>query len=274
MSGARRKKRERFFAQHPFCCFCGGGTASATEDHIPARGLFLNRYWPEGYVFPACNNCNNSTSKDEFLLAWLVRINFAGYSEEAERDFDRTCRDLQRVAPDVWNTLRLHSRVETRRLLRNNQLPNLNLLTGMDVVHSMTVPPTILEAADRYAVKLAKALHYLHTGSVVPLSAAVKVKVLTNTEAFGAAFLDRVLQTITAEPQIRRAQTSLKGQFDYKYVVVEEGAASAFVVSFGNSTVMVLMVFHDAKRYEESKARRLFDRQAIEDASPFLPSEP
>lgn len=274
MSGARRKKRERFFAEHPFCCFCGGGTASTTEDHIPARGLFLGRYWPEGYVFPACDHCNNSTSKDEFLLAWLVRINLAGYPEGAEKEFDRICRDLQRIAPEVWATIRLHGRVETRRLIRDNKLPNRGLFPGVDIVHSMTAPPAVMDAADRYAVKLAKALHYFHTGHVVPLNAAVKVKVLTNAEALSATYLDQVLQALTAEPQIRRAQTSLNGQFDYNYVVVEEGAASAFVVSFGNSTVMVLMVFHDAQRYEESKARRILERQVIEEASPVPPSGP
>ncbi|MDO8767279.1 MAG: hypothetical protein Q7K57_00940 [Burkholderiaceae bacterium] len=159
-------------------------------------------------------------------------------------------------------------------MLRDNKLPDRGLIPGVDIVHSMTVPPAVLEAADRYAVKLAKALHYFHTGRVVPPNAAVKVRVLTNAEAFGATFLDQVLQTLTAKPQIRRAQTSLNGQFDYNYVVVEEGAASAFVVSFGNSTVMVLMVFNDAQRYEESKARRLLELQVIEEASPVPPSGP
>ncbi|MES2192199.1 MAG: hypothetical protein V4454_18935 [Pseudomonadota bacterium] len=266
MSGARRKKRERFFAKHPFCCFCGGGNPATTEDHIPARGLFLGRYWPEGYVFPACDPCNNSTSKDEFLLAWLVRINVTDYSQAAEKEFDRICRDLQRTSPEIWATLRLHSRAETRRLQRDNNLPAFGLFPGVDIVHSMTVPPEVLLAADRYGVKLAKALHYFHTGKVVPLTGAVKVKVFTNAEAVGAASLNKVLQTLTEKPQIRRAQTTLNGQFDYNYVVVEDGAASAFVVSFGHSTIMVLVVFHDAQRYEESKARRVLDQQVIEDA--------
>jgi hypothetical protein len=266
MGEANRSRRERFFAQHPICCFCGGVAASTTEDHIPARGLFLDRHWPEGYVFPACSHCNNSTSKDEFLLAWLFRINISDYSEKAEREFDRVCKHLQRAAPDVWATIRFHTRTETRRLLRDNKLTERNLLPGTDVVHSITMPSAILEAADRYAIKLAKALHYFHTGIVVPPSGAVKVKVLTNAETFGAAYLERIFQTVTAEPQIRRAQTSLKSQFDYNYVVADGGAASAFVVSFGQSTVMVLFVFPDAKRYEESKARRILERQPAEEA--------
>ncbi|MHB8948750.1 MAG: hypothetical protein ACYC4S_06770 [Rhodoferax sp.] len=260
MPGAKRRRRDHFFAQHPLCCFCGGGTQSTTEDHIPARGLFLSRCWPEGYVFPACHTCNNSTSKDEFLLAWLVRIRFGDYTKDNERDFERTCRDLLRVAPEIWKMLRIHSRVETRLLLGKARL--LTPPLGMDVIHSMTVPPPILEAADRYGVKLAKALHYFHTTCVVPRDAAVKVRVLTNAEAMGADYLDRFLQVITAEPKISRAKTSLKGQFDYRFVVVEEFAASAFVVSFGHSTVMVLMVFCDPTRYEESKARNIFNQQA------------
>ncbi len=270
MGQASRSRRKRFFAQHPDCCFCGGDVASTTEDHIPARGLFLGRHWPEGYAFPACDYCNNSTSKDEFLLAWLVRINIADYSEAAEKEFDRACKHLQRAAPDIWATIRLHSRIETRRLLRNNKLTGDNPLPGVDIIYSMTVSPAILEAADRYAVKLVKALHYLHTGRVVPQCAVVKAQVLTNAEAFGATYLDQFFHTITEEPQIRRAQTSLKGQFDYKYVVVEAGAASAFIVAFGQSTVMALLVFHDAKRYEESKARRKLDPQTTAAALPVF----
>jgi hypothetical protein len=122
----------------------------------------------------------------------LVRINISDYSKKAEKEFDRACKLLQRAAPDVLATIRLHSRRETRLLLRDNKLTERNLLPG--AVHSMTVPPAILEAPDRYAVKLAKAFHYFHARSVLPTSAAVKVKVLTNAEAFGATYLDGIFR--------------------------------------------------------------------------------
>lgn len=258
MVGARRLKRERFFSAHPWCCFCGGDTASTTEDHIPARGLFLDRLWPEGYVFPACEMCNNSTSKDEFLLAWLVRVRFDGAPDAAHEDFARATRELKRIAPDVWATLRLHSRAETRRLLKRAGMPSS--LPGLDVVHTVVVPPAILAAADRYAEKLAKALHYFHSGRIVPKTAIVKTRVLLNAETVSTNHADQFLRIVNGTPQIKRAQSSLEGQFDYRYVTVEGGEASAFVVSFGDSTVMLLMIFFDAARYEESKARRALDR--------------
>ena len=52
MGKIERARRTRFLAAHPYCCFCGGVVATETEDHIPARSLFVNRQWPEGYVFP------------------------------------------------------------------------------------------------------------------------------------------------------------------------------------------------------------------------------
>ena len=55
MSARDRKRREHFFAKHPFCCFCGGATPAIEEDHIPARHLFRGRQWPEGYV--SCMRC-------------------------------------------------------------------------------------------------------------------------------------------------------------------------------------------------------------------------
>ena len=64
-----RVRRARFLAAHPCCCFCGGGIRAETEDHIPARSLFVDRQWPEGFVFPACRSCNSSSRFDGLLKA-------------------------------------------------------------------------------------------------------------------------------------------------------------------------------------------------------------
>jgi hypothetical protein len=63
----------KFLAQHPRCCFCGGLRVAETGDHVPGRAIFLERKWPEGYLFPACTDCNAATSKDEMLIAVFAR---------------------------------------------------------------------------------------------------------------------------------------------------------------------------------------------------------
>jgi hypothetical protein len=43
--GDSKRRKNRFFAEHPRCCFCGGDNEATTEDHQPARGLFDGRRW-------------------------------------------------------------------------------------------------------------------------------------------------------------------------------------------------------------------------------------
>ena len=51
------------------------------------------------------------------------------------------------------------SRMETRRL--SKQI-NLDRIETDELVYSITIPAALMDAMNRYGVKLAKALHYLH----------------------------------------------------------------------------------------------------------------
>jgi len=197
MAGARSNRRAVFFREHPWCCFCGGTTAATTEDHFPGRSVFLGRNWPVGYVFPACTPCNNESSRDECLMAWVVRI-----------------------------------------------------------LYSMDLPEEVIGVVARYGGKLGKALHYRHTRRIVSTSAAVDSRVFTNLNALGSAFPRAALSLLQNEVEIQRAPTSLKSQFDYRFAVVEEGESSGFVISFGESLVLVVLIFLDRVRFEATQAAK------------------
>jgi hypothetical protein len=242
--------------KHPQCCFCGGGRATETEDHIPARGLFFGRLWPEGFVFPACVECNNESSFDELLLSWICRVRMGNYSPEEEREFDNTCRELSRRAPELWAAIKPRSRIQTREMLRK-VTDRARLARISDVLHSVSMPQELFDASDRYGRKLAKALHYLHTGRIVPATGVVKVRSYSNSESLTDDFPRRFVATLGGTPVIRRAKTFLDGQFTYRYALVEEGDASAFAVVFGESLVILTAVYCDRERYE---ARRSADQ--------------
>src|SRR5215213_5524056 len=72
--GQGRERLLKFLQQHPFCCFCGGSTFATTRDHVPSRGMFAGRIWPEGYEFPACYDCNHGTQRDDAIVAVCSRI--------------------------------------------------------------------------------------------------------------------------------------------------------------------------------------------------------
>lgn len=271
MAGARSNRRKNFFADHPKCCFCGGAVTATTEDHVPGRSLFLERLWPSGYVFPACVRCNNETSRDEALLAWLVRIRLSDFSPATEREFEKFTLELTRRFPEIWAGINLHSRVETRRLLREMNLPT-SMPGVTDLVHSMNLPDQVKEASERYGAKLGKALHYRHTRKIVPTNAVINSKMFTNVNALGPSLPAQVFSFLTGEAEIQRASTSLKDQFDYRFAVVEEGEASAFVISFGESMVIVVGIFVDPARYEEAHAAERLSQQPTAVVSPVLPS--
>lgn len=82
--GQQKKRLEKFLKAHPICCFCGGGTPAINRDHIPPSSIFSNHKWPVGYEFPACEPCNNGSSRDDAVIALFSRF-FPG-EERAETD--------------------------------------------------------------------------------------------------------------------------------------------------------------------------------------------
>src|SRR5262245_28261362 len=99
--GDSKSRKKKFFAEHPCCCFCRGSKRATTEDHQPARSLFDGRRWPEGYVFPACKRCNAVSRRDEAVLAYVSRLNYAEakLSQEQIRDWQRSLAGIRHNFP-------------------------------------------------------------------------------------------------------------------------------------------------------------------------------
>jgi hypothetical protein len=94
--GTSRLKRQRFFAEHPHCCFCGGMKLATTIDHVPNRACFLGRYGPETFEFPACDACQRSTRLDEIAFTFTV-------TDHNKRNYDRA--ESQRAISGLVNNL-------------------------------------------------------------------------------------------------------------------------------------------------------------------------
>lgn len=248
MSGAHKTRRAKFLSLHPRCCFCGGDVPTETEDHVPARGMFFGRRWPEGFVFPACGPCNHSASFDEMLMAWTCKVRLGPYTAVEEREFGKACHEVARRAPDLWKAIVPHSRVETRNLLSKVRSRD-DLARVADVLHSVALPEALFDAAERYGRKLAKALHYRHTSQIVPRDGVVKVRSFTNSEALTDEFPRDFVAVLGGRPEIRREKDYLDGQFTYRYAIAEGGAASAFAIVLGESLVILTAVFPDRNRF-------------------------
>ena len=68
-----RSSLRSFLEEHRHCIFCGGDTPATTQDHVPSRQLFSQRWWPEGYVFPACTGCNRAEQVVSLLALCIIK---------------------------------------------------------------------------------------------------------------------------------------------------------------------------------------------------------
>ncbi|MCB1864444.1 MAG: hypothetical protein KDG50_03375 [Chromatiales bacterium] len=245
--GSRRLRRERFFSDHPNCCFCGGDTQAVEKDHIPSRSLFDDRQWPEEYVFPACTSCNRCTSDAERIIALISRLHDGDPGEGSEACLRKHAQAVGRRNPDILSALQ-----PTVRTARNAAkkygvaVPNGKVSTEMgflDLSH-----PGILEAITIFGRKLSLALYYKHTGRILGSRGGIAVNWFTNLELTAGELPPKVLSVMNGFPKVERANTSLGKQFYYRYGITACKTALGFVAYFRQSFAILGFVSPSAER--------------------------
>jgi hypothetical protein len=161
--GQKRLRRERFLAEHPICCFCGGEQPATTIDHVPNRASFPNREGPEGYEFPACDACQQATRLDEIAFSVMVHVN-ADDPDVDVKGFLRVVEGLRNNLPHLHGFHELSTN-QKRHAIRNMgiQRPQGMALSEMPLV---TIPDGYHDHMRPYICKISRALFYKHAGRI------------------------------------------------------------------------------------------------------------
>lgn len=164
--GESRRKRERFLAAHPKCCFCGGLRAARTVDHLPSRDCFKGRAFPEEFEFPACRECQAVTRQDEQVFSFVTQFVDAN---PANYDGPKSRRALQGIRNNFPHLLPQLIDDPIRRAQALAQLgqpiPILRDRTdGSPVAFPVGIGPHI----ESVARKLLLAVYYKERGRIVP----------------------------------------------------------------------------------------------------------
>lgn len=253
--GNQRARREAFFRDNPFCCFCGGSTPAAEIDHIPARHLFRGRQWPEGYEFPACSDCNRASSLDELALGALVRIQVTPTDPPDEKEMQQAFDKLNKRRPEWLQAIRTFTRNEVRRTLKESGLSPKAFPGGE--VYMVQMPEELIESAHRYGKKLGRALYYKATGRALPLTGDVDVTTLTNTQWTSKDFPLESFHVLNTAPALSRSGLDLSDQFAYRYATTADTPAAAFLVQFRESLVLLLIAVEDAQKLQRLRQHRI-----------------
>lgn len=225
--GARKMRRALFFSENPCCCFCGGNEPATTEDHQPARTYFENRAWPEGFVFPACQACNEVTRKSEKILSLLI----IGNSKKLDNDrYIDLAKSIVREYPDLIESMIPKNGSEIRRILRENGLKK-------PVGHPYSNFPILKldrdfwdEHITNVGRKIILALHYQCFGEPLSSNGGMSLWFHTNFDWAAGRFPEEILElTENFVLPVRQARY-LGDQFSVRWTFVEEPRCGLFIV--------------------------------------------
>lgn len=242
----RELLRKRFFAEHSFCCFCGGGEPAVTEDHQPARSFFDERKWPEGYNFPACSKCNQASRVLENVFAILVRMG-PGDGEHGiqKAEFEKLLEASTNNFPALLQRMTANDK---RRFYRSEGLPKPPGVAFSEINMCAVDAKLTEHAIMMISQKLFCALHYKHTGSILPRDGKVFIRWITNAYTHRGAAFNEFLRWLSKRPNLVRSNVRLNDQFDYVFMTDPNGSSfSAFFCMFRTSFVAYGLVFDSSK---------------------------
>jgi hypothetical protein len=248
MSHKKSKRRLAFLAKHPVCCFCGTARAE-TIDHVPARAMFDGARWPDGYQFPACLQCNNSTSGVDQVVGVVSRMGPLGQeSEDQRREVAKQIQKLHEHYPKLALEMKEGLRANAvRKAIREGVLqrePGKLLLE-----HPLIAVPQGLHALVRlFGAKLALALHYKHALRIAPRHADILVKWYSNVDAMsGKMPVGLFAIEGLGVPTLQRENIVLNDQFDYRFACHPDGNWGVYIATVRGTFVVVGMVAWDLK---------------------------
>jgi len=241
--GDRKRRKDAFLKAHPICCFCGGATPATTEDHVPCRAVFDQRVWPEGYSFPACENCNALTRHDENVLAFLTRINPGEkpLSDSQKSEMQRCMAAMHRTYPEAFLALR-PSPNYVRGFLKERGIQRPPGAFLHDVPILQISRPEFVNPFRQFGIKLFCALHYKHWGRIVTHDETIAMRMLTNVQLQDGILTEDIFKMLNGRPKISRSKTGLEEQFDYIYAMSIEQTLAAYICKFRESFVLMGVV--------------------------------
>lgn len=229
--GAAKKRREAFFAAHPMCCFCGGGELATTIDHVPLRAAFKGRVGPEGFEFPACEQCNSAWSNSEQVFALYARL-----FDQTDENYDQAhiqnlIAGVRNNQPDMIPNPNLSAN-EKRRTLRHFgwDRPKGEFLEDVGMV---AIPTGSDLHVERVAAKMLAAFLYRH-----------QTEFLTSDHGMffgwtqqGLPGVDEAQDVLlSGMPELvigARVNTSIGDQFAYRWGANPEEGLFGYAAGFG-----------------------------------------
>jgi hypothetical protein len=222
----------------PQCIYCGGMNAATTIDHMPPITIFDQRQRPSGLEFPACQPCNSGCRVAEKIVGLVSRIYPDPPNEAGRQELKRLYREFARYHPDL-----LKEMAPPGTQFADFKRQHANLPAGSHLLNARG--PLLNEAMNRFAAKLALALHFERTGSIASTSATVAGRWYSNHQAFTGAIPDELLKAVGDPGTLVQGTRSVGDQFLYAVAHTPNGKQSLCFAQFREAFAVAGMVYDE-----------------------------
>ena len=234
-SQQKKKKRQKFLEEYPYCYFCGGVNPSTTIDHVPPRACFPDGYAPDGFELPACKACNKGTKKQDQIFGFYSMV----------FDFDESKMSLEE---------HLNKMEKLRKGINNNYpeaIPDRtypvhrvgSIITPKPAAYTFRAPPDLEDAIKVMGIKLTHALYFHETGKILipehkffTSSYQPQLAETKNLTAYLASLLPN--QTVGMRPNIRNYGDRFRYSWGYK----EREDFFSYSAQFGHGIILLGIV--------------------------------
>lgn len=190
------------------------------------------------------------------MVALFSRINPGRDWRDREHDeFVRLLRAFNERHPNDAQKALLSAN-EKRRLLQRYEVEKPAWMAYGEVP-ILRIPPLWKQAVERFARKLALALHYKHTGKIVPKGAWILTDSWTNFHRASGHFPAEIWDQLPTSAQLKRGNVSLNDQFHYSYGISDDGTLGAYFSTFRISFAVIGLIAFDPTQmagYEDDAA--------------------
>lgn len=244
MGEAKRKRTTtaKFLEKHPKCCFCGGEKDATTRDHVPPIAVFTNRQRPDGLVFPACYDCNQSSKKDEYVATMMSRLYPDAKTHLGRAETIKIMGRVDKENPGLFLELQANSSQQEKFEIHRPK----GLVGGGPLNAS---GPLLNRSMQTFGAKLGKALHYEFTAKPVPKTGGVAVRWYSNYDLFTGDIPRDLIDYLGEPTTLQQGKWSVKEQFSYAGRIVATGEAGMYAAAFRKSFFVVAFVQHDAQGF-------------------------
>lgn len=245
--GERKRRRIKFFAEHPKCCFCGGVRDAVEIDHQPPKIFFIGKSSPESLRFPSCSPCNRNSRLSDQIFAFYTRIDVSGKFTAEWSEMDKLINALHNNAP-AMKPYFVDNR-EKRRTLRALGMKGAQGVPLKDIP-IIGFNPRISQILDVCFAKLAVALFYKYFNSVAPVGSEVAVMAENNIALRGSKILEAYNLRMSDFLKIKNPKNIAEDQLAINISFNAEQGLFATNLRFNLSHIVSVIICAPEKTYE------------------------